>query len=118
MFEYCKPLYDLQTYTEKMHVGDSFQGVLTLAHTRAIPPEQLGFNVDSDSLPALAQHAERSAEELEQEAIEIEVPVDEETGEARLDDRAVEAPVEFDSVVVDGVQLSRSSSLANIRIGS
>jgi len=59
MFEYCKPLYDLQTYTEKMRVGDSFQGVLTLAHAFAFPPEKLGFNVDSDSLPALAQPAEK-----------------------------------------------------------
>lgn len=50
MFEYCKPLYDLQTYTEKMRVGSSFQGVLTLAHTRAIPPEQLGFDVGADSI--------------------------------------------------------------------
>ena len=117
MFEYCKPLYDLQTYTEKMRVGNGFQGVLTLAHTYAIPPEQLGFNVDAGTLPALAQPVERSADEIQAEAVEVEVPVDDETGEAHPDDRAVEAPVDFDSVVVDGVQLSLSSSLANIRIG-
>ena len=117
MFEYCKPLYDLQTYNEKMRVGSGFQGVLTLAHTYTVPAEQLGFNVDSGSLPALAQPVERSADEIQAEAIEVEVPVDDETGEAHPDDRAVEAPVDFDSVVVDGVQLSLSSSLANIRIG-
>ena len=117
MFEYCKPLYGLQTYTEKMRVGSGFQGVLTLAHTYTVPAEQLGFNVGSGSLPALAQPVKRSADEIQAEAIEVEVPVDDETGEAHPDDRAVEAPVDFDSVVVDGVQLSLSSSLANIRIG-
>ena len=100
-----------------MRVGSGFQGVLTLGHTYTVPAEQLGFNVDSGSLPALAQPVERSADEIQAEAIEVEVPVDDETGEAHPDDRAVEAPVDFDSVVVDGVQLSLSSSLANIRIG-
>lgn len=68
-------------------------------------------------LPVLAQPGRRSADENEEEAIEVEVPVDDEIGEAHPHDRAVEAPVEFDSVVVDGVQLSLHSSLANIRIG-
>lgn len=79
--------------------------MLTVAHTYAIPPEQLGFNIDSDILPVLAQPGGRSADEIEEEAVETEVPVDDETGEALPDDRAVAAPVGFDSVVVHVVQL-------------
>ena len=115
MYEYCKPLTELQSYNEKIRVDDSFQGVLTLAHTYAIPPEQLRFNVEG-AVPALVAPAGMPAEEAEEEAIETEVPVDEGTGEAHPDDRAVEA-VEFDAVVVDGVRLSVHSSLASIPAG-
>ena len=45
------------------------------------------------------------------------MPVDIEVGEAAPEDRIVEAPVEHDAVIVDGVSLSLSSSLANIRLG-
>ena len=60
------------------------------------------------NLPPLAQQVEQPAAEMQ--AVEVE------TGEARQEDRAVEAPVEHDAVIVDGVQLSMSSSLANIWI--
>ena len=119
LFEFCKQIGDLQTYTERMRVGAGadFQGVLTLAHVYAIPPEQLGFNVDPANLPPLAQQVERPADEIEVEAEEREVPVDVEVGEAAPEDQVVEAPVEHDAVIVDGVSLSLSSSLANIRLG-
>ena len=117
LFEFCKQIGDLQTFTERMRVRADFQGVLTLAHVYAIPPEQLGFNVDPANLPALAQQVEQRADEIEVEAEEREVPVDIEIGEAAPEDRAVEAPVEHDAVIVDGVSLSLSSSLANIRLG-
>ena len=100
-----------------MRVGADFQGVLTLAHVFAIPPEQLGFNVDPANLPPLAQQVEQPADEIEVEAEEREVPVDIAVGEAAPEDRVVEAPVEHDAVIVDGVSLSLSSSLANIRLG-
>ena len=45
------------------------------------------------------------------------VPPDVEVAEERQEDRVVEAPVDHDSVTVDGVQLSMSSSLAAIRAG-
>ena len=113
LFEFCKQIGDLQTFTERLPVGANFQGVLTLAHVYAIPPEQLGFNVD----PApLAQQVEQPADEIEVEAEEREVPVDIEIAEAAPEDRVVEAPVEHDAVIVDGVTLSLSSSLANIRL--
>ena len=119
LFEFCKQVCDLQGLTEKMRVGRGFQGVLTLAHVYAIPPERLGFNVDPTNLPALAQQVqfEQPADEMQDEAEAREVPVEVETGEARQEDRAVEALVEHDAVIVDGVQLSLNSSLANIRIG-
>ena len=100
-----------------MRVGADFQGVLTLAHVYAIRPEQLGFNVDPANLPPLAQQVERPADEIEVEAEEREVPVDIEVGEAAPEDRVVEAPVEHDAVIVEGVSLSLSSSLTNIRLG-
>ena len=81
---------DLQSFTEKTRVGKGLQGVLTLAHVYAIPPEQWGFNVDPANLPAFAQQVEQPADEMQ---------------------------AEHDAVIVDGVQLSMSSSLANIRIG-
>ena len=117
LFEFCKQIGDLQTFTERMRVGADFQGVLTLAHVYAISPEQLGFNVDPANLPPLAQQVEQPADEIEVEAEEREVPVDIEIGEAAPEDRVVEAPVERDAVIVDGVSLSLSSSLANIRLG-
>ena len=117
LFEFCKQIGDLQTYTERMRVGADFQGVLTLAHVYAIPPEQLGFNVDPANLPPLAQQVEQPADEIEVEAEEREVPVDIEVGAAPPEDRVVEAPVEHDAVIVDGVSLSLSSSLANICLG-
>ena len=116
LFEFCTQLGDLQTYTEKLRVGADFQGVLTLAHVCAIPPKQLGFNVDPANLPPFAQQVEQPADEIELEAEEREVPVDIEIGEAAPEDRVVEAPVEHDAVIVDGVSLSLSS-LANIRLG-
>ena len=106
LFEFCKQIGDLQTYTERMRAGADFQGVLTLAHVYAIPPEQLGFNVDPANLPPLAQQVEQPADEIEVEAEEREVPVDIEVGEAAPEDRVVEAPVEHDAVIVDGVSLS------------
>ena len=117
LFEFCKQIGDLQTFTERLRVGANFQGVLTLAHVYAIPPEQLGFNVDPANLPPLAQQVEQPADEIEFEAEEREVPVDIEIAEAAPEDRVVEAPVEHDAVIVDGVTLSLSSSLANIRLG-
>ena len=116
IFEFCKQS-DLQTYTEKLRAGADFQGVLTLVHVYAIPPEQLGFNVDPANLPPLAQQVEQPADEIGVEAEEREVPVDIEIGEPAPEDRVVEAPVEHDAVIVDGVSLSLSSSLANIRLG-
>ena len=118
LFEFCKQFGDLQTYTERMRVGADFQGVLTLAHVYAIPPVQLGFNVDPANLPLLAQQVEQPADEIEVEAEEREVPVDIEVLEAAPEDRVDEAPVEpHDAVIVDGVSLSLSSSLANICLG-
>ena len=105
-----------QTYTEKLRVGADCQGVLTLAHIYAIPPKRWGFNVDPANLPPFAQQVEQAADEIEVEAEEREVPVDIEIGEADPEDRVVEAPVEHDAVIVDGVSLSLSS-LANIRLG-
>ena len=104
LFEFCKQIGDLQTYTERMRVGADFQRILTLAHVCAIPPEQLGFNVDPANLPPLAQQVEQPTDEIEVEAAERE-------------DRVVEAPVEHDAVIVDCVSLSLSSSLSNIRLG-
>ena len=117
LFEFCTQIGDLQTYTERMRVGADFQGVLTLAHVYAIPPGQLYFNVDPANLPPLAQQVEQPADEIEVEAEERQVPVDIEVGEAAPEDRVVEAPVQHDAVIVDGVSLSLSSSLANIRLG-
>ena len=57
------------------------------------------------------------ADEIEVEDEEREVPVDIEVGEAAPEDRVVEAPFEHDAVIVDGVSLSLSSSLANVRLG-
>ena len=102
--------WDLQTYTEKLRVGADFQGVLALAHVYASPPEKLGFNVDPANLPPLAQQVEQPADETEFEAEEREVPVDVEVGEVAPEDRVVEAPVEHDAVIVNGVPLSLSST--------
>ena len=117
LLEFCKQFRALQTSTEKLHVGEEIQGGLTLAYVYAIPPEQLGFNVDPANLPPLAQQVEQPADEIEVEAEEREVPVDIEIGEAAPEDQLVEAPVEHDAAIVDGVSLSLSSSLANIRLG-
>ena len=117
MFEFCKQITDLQTYTGKLRVGEDFQGVLTLAHVYAIPPGQLGFNVDPANLPPLAQQVDQPADEIEVEAEERAVPVDIEAAEAAPEDREVEATVEHSAVIVDGALLSLSSSLANIRLG-
>ena len=92
-----------------MRVGADFQGVLALAHVYASPPEKLGFNVDPANFP-LAQQVEQPADETEFEAEEREVPVDVEVGEVAPEDRVVEAPVEHDAVIVNGVPLSLSST--------
>ena len=65
----------------------------------------------------MAQQVEQPADEIEVDAEEREVPVDIEIAEAAPEDGVVEAPVEHDAVIVDGVTLSLSSSLANIRLG-
>ena len=99
LFEFWKQIGDLQTFAERMRVGADFQGVLTLAHVYAIPPEQLGFDVGPAVLPPLAQQVEQPPDEIEVEAEERGVPVDIEIGEASPEDRVVEAPVEHDAAL-------------------
>ena len=117
LFEFCKQLADLNVMNQELNVGAGFQGVLTIAHVFALSPEQLGFNVGERDLPILAQQAEQSTDEMQAEAEERAVPADVEVAEEPQEDRVVEAPAEHDAVIVDGVQLSMNSSLANIRIG-
>ena len=82
-----------------------------------IPPEQLSFSVDPANLPALAQKVAQPADEMQAEAEERAVPADVGMAEEPLEDRVVVSPADHDAVVVDGVQLSMSSSFANVRIG-
>ena len=113
----CKQIADLQDLTEKLQGGRGFQGVSTLAHVYAIPPEQLGFNLAPAALPVMAQQVERPDDEIQADVEARAVPADVEVAEERQEGQVVEAPIEHDSVTVDGVEFSMSSSLAAIPAG-
>ena len=65
LYEFCKQIADLQDLTERFQVARGFQGVLALAHVYAIPPGQLGFNVDPAELPVMAQQVEQPDDEIQ-----------------------------------------------------
>ena len=65
----------------------------------------------------MAQQVEQPDDEIQADVEARAVPADLEVAEERQEDQVVEAPIEHDSVIVDGVEFCMSSSLAAIPAG-